>query len=556
MMSYLKKRKYLFLYALIISVIFCWPYLSKDFLAVEQDTFFHLSRIEGMARSIQEGNFFPSLYPYKNNGFGYASPLFYCDFLLIIPALISLAFNLAAAYKFYIFTCTFFTCLAMASLIQRITERSDISFLISAAYIFCNYRITDVYVRGAVGEVSAMIFLPVVLSGLYCILQKKKTDSWPLLSIGIIGLLLSHNLTFLMGTVLVIIFGLIYLRSMNNDQLTALLKAAALAFVLTCWYTLPMLEQLTSQAFYLNYYNASNDLSLQAMPLRQYLQNRILFGVGGYGMRPGDLMTLNPGIFLSVCPLFYLFLCRKDRSNRFFVLSCLILGYIFMFMPSQLFPWQKISFLNILQFPWRLMTAAVVLLCIPAAQAMKKLTDRRILTIVLTVLLTAKGAYHLYPASARTFGITSKTRWSDILSGSLIDPWYSASYMRVELAGGDYLPWNSPDYRYRTTAVTDVYGNELSVDYLKKGNALSFRLSEEASDQYIVLPLTYYKGYQVVHEGKKLPVFSESGLVCFKADGAGDYICVYRNTLLKNICLIISAGWLVLTVWYFLRKGR
>ncbi len=555
MRAYFRNRKILLLCAFLTSVIFCLPYLAKDFLAVEQDTFFHLSRIEGMARSIQEGSFFPSLYPYKNNGFGYASPLFYCDFFLIIPALVSLVFNLAAAYKFFIFSCTFLTCWSMGSLILRMTKRNDISVLVSAAYVFCNYRITDVYVRGAAGEVSAMIFLPVILSGLYCILQENRPGSWPLLSLGIIGLVLSHNLTFLMGSALIVIFGLIFIHPMSDRQLEGLMKAASAAFLMTCWYTLPMLEQLKSQNFYLDYYSSRGDLSVQAMPLRQYLQNRILFGVGGYGMRSGDLMTLNPGIFLFLCPLLWLLTDRRKLTDRIFVSACFILGYLFMILPSDIFPWKSMSFLNILQFPWRLMTMATVLLCVPAAAAFRSLKVRRPFVTVLIILLVSEGMWHLRPASDRTFGITSRTKWSDVVSGSLIDPWYSASYMRVELAGGDYLPWDSPDYRTRTTRITDLRGSELQSEYRKKGTSLSFSIPESNADSYIVLPLTYYKGYQLSHDGKQLTVFPSNGLVCFRAEGAGEYICIYKNTALKNICLMISAVCLALTA-VCIMKGK
>ncbi len=64
------------------------PYWTHG-VNLEHDTCFHLSRIEGLAQSFKDGIYMPRIYPYKNNNFGYASPLFYCDFFfLIIPALL------------------------------------------------------------------------------------------------------------------------------------------------------------------------------------------------------------------------------------------------------------------------------------------------------------------------------------------------------------------------------------------------------------------------------------------------------------------------------------
>ena len=81
------KKRYVDLLALtFFTCLLMYPYLIRDLLPIEHDTFFHLSRIENLSLSIREGQFLPAVYPYENGGFGYASPLFYSDVLLIIPA--------------------------------------------------------------------------------------------------------------------------------------------------------------------------------------------------------------------------------------------------------------------------------------------------------------------------------------------------------------------------------------------------------------------------------------------------------------------------------------
>ena len=120
MRTFFRKNWKLLLSALVIACLFCYPYLVKDFLGVEHDTFFHLSRIQGLAESFSRGDFLPAVYPYKNNGFGYASPLFYSDFWLIIPALLyNAGLSLASCYKFFIFCCVYFSCFSMMKLCLR-----------------------------------------------------------------------------------------------------------------------------------------------------------------------------------------------------------------------------------------------------------------------------------------------------------------------------------------------------------------------------------------------------------------------------------------------------
>ena len=558
--EYFKKNKWLLLSSFLLAVVFCYPYLLYDFLGIEMDTFFHLSRITGMAEALSRGVFLPCIYSFKNNGFGYASPLFYNDFFLILPAwLYNKGMSLAGAYKLVIFCTTFFTAYSMASLIQRMFHKQSVSLLVSAIYVFCSYRMTDVYVRGALGEVMAMTFLPCVLSGLYEVLEENHLASGKiLLIIGLAGLILSHNLTFLFGVALVILYSLIYLKVLNKDKLLALFFSAVSAFLVTAWFTLPMIEQLKSQDFYVDYYAKSSDLAGNAMTLKQYFQIPIAFGVGGYGMPEGSTMNLNPGIFLAFLPLLYFFCDKTERKTHRFVLASLILGYVFLLLPIEYVPWDLFTKLRVIQFPWRLMTLATVLLTIPAgygiASAMKKESIKRILL----ACVVAFSVWQLTPATQRTFGITSQSRYSDITDGTLIDPWYSASYMRVELAGGDYLPITSPDYRTYSTNIKDVYENDTDLPDARSGGTFSFKVDEAHAGQSLILPITYYKGYQVyaMDHGVRTPVStyeSSHGLVQTEINSAGTYICEYAGTSVQAFSRVLSAvsliGLLAYAVW-------
>jgi len=549
MRRYLRENRMLILASLLVGALFCYPYLMRNFLGVEQDTFFHLSRIEGLARSFAHGDLLPQIYPYKNNGYGYASPSFYCDLLLTIPALMYLAgMSLAFCYKFTVLAITFLTCFACARMIKRITGSDATAVIVSIAYVFCNYRISDVYVRGALGEVMAMIFLPVLLSGLYEILEAQRPERWPLLCLGLTGLVLSHNLTFLMGAVLMILFCLHDWSRIDSRQWRSLIRASVIAFLLTAWFTLPMLEQLSSQEFYVGYYASSSDLAANAMPLRQYLQNFINFGQGGYALPAGQVMTLNPGIFLSIMPLLYLILPRQVRAAHRFAGFSLILGLCFLILPSDLFPWDSMAFLRVLQFPWRLLTLATILLCIPAAVVLQELPllQKKAIRITLAALLLIEGTVHLIPAAQRTFGLTDSTTWQDVLDGDLIDPYYSSFYVRVELAGADYLPVGSPYFNQRSTGLKTAAGTDLSEPIEKDGTTSSFSITEEDAGQEIILPITWYKGYQVyqIVNGKRVRMdTAPSGerMVSFFASQAGDYVCVYEPSILRIISIAISA---------------
>ena len=83
MLKRLKRDKIYYLWILLTVIVFCIPYLNNDIAVIpSQDLTFHLNRLAGLANAFEEGQILPKIYPYANFGFGYATPLFYCDFFL------------------------------------------------------------------------------------------------------------------------------------------------------------------------------------------------------------------------------------------------------------------------------------------------------------------------------------------------------------------------------------------------------------------------------------------------------------------------------------------
>ncbi len=540
-----KQRAFRLIAALLLSLLFIGPWLIRDFVGIEHDTFFHLSRIEGLAAALKSKDLLPAVYPYKNNGYGYAGPLFYCD-IFILPAslLYLLHVPLSFCYIVTMFLYTFFTAYFCLRLLLKLTKDKTASLLVSAAYLFGNYRITDVYVRSAAGETAAMMFLPLLLEGLYDVLAEKKTESWKTLCAALLGLVFSHNLTFLFGVILYILMALLFQAWRDKKVMSALCRAALAACLLSLWFTIPMIEQLKAQDLYVSWYAAASDLADGSLALWRYFSNRTVFGYSGRHYGPDMAMTVNPGLLLTFIPLGYAFLPEKKKNT--FASVCLVLGLFFLLMPGEWFPWDSLVFLRVIQFPWRLMTLATILLCVPAAALLREIRLPAVKLILLAAVL-GEGIWHLAPVMDRSFGITAKTQYSDITGGKLCDPYFAATYMRVELAGGDYLPAGSPDFRTYVPAVRLADGTETGITYEKDGTSLRVFIPGTYEGSTIEVPLTWYKGYRAAYQenGRELPVTCTPDarrLVSFRADRAGLYIIRYRNTFLRSACIIISLG--------------
>ena len=534
---------------LALTMLLMFPYLTKSFLAIEHDTFFHVSRIEQYARALQHGKILPAIYPYENGGFGYGSPLFYFDIFLLLPAILhNLGLVLVDSYKLTVFLASFFSGITMYMLASKFTSKSSIRLLAVAAYLFSNYHITDIYVRSALGEVFALVGIPLILSGLYEIFETNQKYSLSYL-IGLVITVLSHNLSFLLCFILVIIFCIIYLPKCSFDRYKLLVSESMLACLLTAFYTFPMIEQLKSQQFYLNYYASSSALENHAMAFWQFFANQTVFGLSGNQYKASNAMVVNIGLFLSIAPISYLFLAKKEKQP--FITSMLVLGWICMLLPAQIFPWKYMSFVRVLQFPWRLNMLALPLLCVPAVIGIENLTHKlKYVPICLLLLLSLEGIYHLYPATKRTFIMPHNTTWQEVTSGKLIDPYYSAQYMRVELAGGDYLPYYSPDFRsYTKTIQTSSAETVTTGEWIDYGK-YRFTIT---NPQTIVLPITYYKGY-IIHNIDTAEVLettlSKNGLVSVTIPSAGTYVCEYQSTNIRIVSIWISILTCMISIGY------
>ena len=543
----LSRRQISLAAAAVLAVLFCLPYLSSGFLAIEHDTFFHLSRIQGLADAIRRGDLLPALYPYKNNGFGYASPLFYCDLLLTPFSLLYLAgLPLAWAYKLVIFCATWFSAYAVLRMLMRITGDFPAPLAVTAAFVFSNYRITDVYVRGALGEMMAIGFLAVCVSGLYDLLEQSDTRGGFLLWSGLCGLICSHNLTFVFGAVTVMMIVLCFIKQIRPAVLKSGITAVLLAFLCTAWFTLPMLEQLSSQRFILNYYAESSRLERYALPLWKYIANRTVFGFGENDIERNRQMLVNIGLPLTILALAYPFaaLTKQQAQTKRFITAAWIIGLFFFLFPMDIFPWSSMQALRVIQFPWRLMTPALVLLCIPACAALRRICRaKKEIVLCLGALFVFEGLYHLHPAFDRPFGITSSDTYETITSGDLIDPYYSATYMRVELAGGDYLPAGSPDFRTEVPAVRTRDGSLADAEYRSDNGTMYVTVRSVPEDGILELPLTFYKGYVCSSDSGNIPQAEASyrGLVQIRISAPGTVTVRYEGTPLRKICIVLSA---------------
>lgn len=303
--------------------------------SVNQDTYFHLSRIIGL------DNVWSS--PVNFNNFdhhGTMMNIFY-PWLTLYPAFLfyKMMGNLVLSYNIYYFFITFLTMVVSYFSMKQIKNNRYISLLFSIIYTFSAYRAIDIFHRASLGEAVALTFLPLILMGCYEI-YIRDYQKWYWLSIGMTLVVYTHLLSVAMVSVFIggTLFLSFYFWDKKIARLLSLLKATVLTFFLSAGFLIPFIQQSRAQEL--------------KVPLGKELS----------GMAPSDMLThiLNNnynnytiGLFLFLGLIGAFIFIKKLTADDLFIF---FLGVFVLFCSTNLFPWQLFNHTPVksLQFVWRL----------------------------------------------------------------------------------------------------------------------------------------------------------------------------------------------------------
>ena len=215
-------------------------------LPLGQDLHFHLYRIGAMAEELERTSFsIPiRILSASYNNYGYGAPLFYGDLLLYIPAmLVTLGMDAVTAYKLMMVGIFLLAFAAMYWQIYRSSASREFAFLAAVFYIFSSYFLLVLCVRMAIGEACACIFMPFVFCPFYNMMYQPKKGDWIYLTIGMSGIILSHNLTAVFVTVILAVWAILQFKFvMNKKAVSSIALAAITTTGLTASYTFAFIE--------------------------------------------------------------------------------------------------------------------------------------------------------------------------------------------------------------------------------------------------------------------------------------------------------------------------
>ncbi len=536
--------------AVIVIMAACVPLFSKNCIG-GHDIIYHLLRIEALKEGICAGRPFLRINMLFFGGTGYASSMFYPDFLLYFPALLrSLGAGIGLSYHLFIALCIVLGFISSYYCAGYISKNQNAAIATAIIFTLYQYHIFDIYERSAVGEFTAVIFLPFVIAGLYDLVYERFERPW-LLFVGMTGVILCHTITTVICLGLCVLMVLIGIKTLIKEpkRILKLIITALAVIGITAFYWLPALEILASGVL-------KND----------FVYNMELESAGLWELFFNEWNR--PGAVIFVLLLVRLLIGGKNKAqdkddrteDRFklirFADICMVTGLLLCLCATSILPWGRLQrFLGFLQFPWRLFVAAGPLLAFAEGIYVNQLASgmaivtgsdekaeenrnrvNRVALIMLTGIMLISAFSNLQKCDQEYY--------------SYSDDYFKYKPFTTDVLGGEWLPAAVTD-REALADISDMAvddeGREYPVTRIKNELEVSGILDK---CRWVDVPFVYYKGYGAYNTaaGEVLAVTGEgeNGLVRVYTNGAEKIRVWYKGTTLQLasdvITLITFAG--------------
>lgn len=485
------------------------------------DLWFHLLRIASVAEELGNGQFPVRMETVVNNGYGYPMSIYYCDLFLYPAALLyRMSLPLRTCYQIYVLmvntATTIFTYLALG----KLTKRSNIRLFGTALYVLSIYRLVNINVRAAVGEYTAMTFLPLIVAGFYLIYTKDKpeTKDWICLAFGMTGVISCHVLTGEMIAInLLLLCFILVKRTFRKDVLLSFVKAGLLCIGLTAWFLIPFLDYFVHQKSVIQEREA-------AMIENTSIELIYLFQQFSPGKDVGHYLTVGMPLTLGIAMILWgLLKCKSEYSEQRKKSLRVISGFAFLniLFVTKYFPWGRLQKLmgieglgrqiSTVQFTWRFLSLASMLLVFAVVIVWDQMTEKkwnglRILSFSMLACIFVSVSFFYY-------------RFTDEV--------WTASYNIVQPYGDTDKPYllEGTDTAIQISSTPKVLEGKATIcNYEQKDGSYKIYVeNKEKQSASIELPIYNYRYFTVYSEDGKKITKTTSEQKCIQINVPAEY---------------------------------
>lgn len=399
---------YIFLIFVVGSIISI-PLLNNKLNVLKDDGIQHIIRINEITECLKN---FESTKISNNlcNGFGYSWDIFYGNFTSIIPGIINIFVGSGInTFKLFLYILLILSGISMYISTYKMFNKQELSIIASVIYMCAPYHLNDMYIRYAVAEFASFIFIPLVFSGLYCILNNNNNDSDNknrdrknlinnkegyeqkensntgicMLILGSSGLIITH----LISTTITAIFAFIYLifnfRKLKDIKiLKKILLSILLILMVTSYFWIPLLENSINTKYEVyepNKMSSSESVNYHRVELKDLISNKDNFQIHELG-----IVTI-AFVLLTIYSIW-----KMDREKRKIVLIFLGFGIISILLTTKLINWEYVPKIFLfIQFPWRMLEFSSYFLSVVASVSFcSTIKNVKIIDVLYVLLIT------------------------------------------------------------------------------------------------------------------------------------------------------------------------
>ena len=397
---------YIFLIFVVGSIISI-PLLNNKLNVLKDDGIQHIIRINEITECLKN---FESTKISNNlcNGFGYSWDIFYGNFTSIIPGIINIFVGSGInRFKLFLYILLILSGISMYISTYKMFNKHELSIIASVIYMCAPYHLNDMYIRYAVAEFASFIFIPLVFSGLYCILNNnnngdKNSDRKNLLNnkegyeqkensnTGICMLILGSSgliITHLISTTITAIFAFIYLifnfRKLKDIKiLKKILLSILLILMVTSYFWIPLLENSINTKYEVyepNKMSSSESVNYHRVELKDLISNKDNFQIHELGI-----------VTIALVLLTIYSIWKMDREKRKIVLIFLGFGIISILLTTKLINWEYVPKIFLfIQFPWRMLEFSSYFLSVVASVSFcSTIKNVKIIDVLYLLLIT------------------------------------------------------------------------------------------------------------------------------------------------------------------------
>lgn len=532
--------------------------MMQTYLYNGDDLCYHLARLEGLKDGILDGQIPVNILPDGLKNHGYLNAMYPYLFLYIGAFLRICRVSLALSYKVLIFLANLGAAVSAYVAVKSIVQSRRSVILAVVLYTLMPYRFTNIFSRGDLGEILALVFWPFVIAGLFHVILGDRRK-WYFLVIGFSGALQSHILSAAFVAVICVITALVYVgRIIRDKRYLEIGKSAGLSMLLNMWYLVPFMtyyymEDICKDSLrWSSYFEQSINLSNLTQSLSLYNKQYFSLGLALLG-------CLGIGVVYLLC---------EHRSQKEdldgYLLYLLVMGCILAFMTTGYFPNRTLlanslfeNIATMIQFPWRFLGPACACMMFVGVIGLSRSDILKPFRNIIFALLI--GLNLLVIVSVPTDNnhmpydnpeaVASKGHESKLAAN--IGLFYPHEW-RLDGAS---------DERLTSSVISSDMNNITVYDYQKKGTKAVISYSATSDRGYIELPMLSYLGYRAYDEnGQKVEIRRGDAArirLAVTGDGIEHHIYVrYGPVPAFVIANVISALTIAGCIWYRYRYRR